>query len=189
MGRYVVDIDMTLANNQDRAEVLKRQDIPQSQRWGMFFEPGGVQKDLLIPESLVLNKLMEGGHDITFMTGRPERTREATMNWLSKHFPNYSPEAHPIYMKEDGNFGATSGWKAKKLKELFTPEDDFTFIDDDDNNRNIVGEAFPTATVLHPDGGWKQISDGLATGDEAPSEEASEAPAEPGSDEVYDEFK
>lgn len=188
MGRYVVDIDMTVANNEERAKVLSRQDIPSSQRWGMFFEPNGVMKDAFMPEAAVLNRLLQEGHDVVFMTGRPERTRDATVNWLSQHFSGYSPEAHALYMKQDGNFNATSGWKANKLKELFGADDDFTFIDDDDNNRRVVSEAFPVATVLHPDGGWKQIEDGMTESYEAPSAEAPEEVDSKSDDEVYDEF-
>ena len=74
------DIDGTVANNDHRQHFLEGK-----KDWDGFFD--ALDKDK--PISLIINKIIrenESGKNIIFLTGRPERYRKTTRDWLTKYF-------------------------------------------------------------------------------------------------------
>lgn len=152
---FYIDLDGTVVDASHRSSFLKDQRLTAPQRWSNFFAPHRILRDSPVAGSEIVNDLLSGGHDVTFITGRPERIRSATLQQLSSLYPNYNPEQHPVVMKEDGDYGPTSQWKAERLDEL--GGDEAVFIDDDELNRRAISDRFQTATVLSPDEGWSFI--------------------------------
>lgn len=120
------DIDGTLADLSNRLHFIKDEDYfvapfppePGSVNfkpdWDSFFSADAVSSDLPIKSAWnLLNELAASHNRIIFITGRPERIRKATEDWL---FDAWCPwrsllplrlgktmarMAHPVYMRGD----------------------------------------------------------------------------------------
>ena len=102
----ICDIDGTVANNDHRQHLLKG-----FKTWDAFFN--ALDKDTPIQEVIdYVLELHRDGKEIVFITGRPERYRKSTSEWLSRYF-NFELN---IYMRRDNDT------RHKKLvkKEIFT---------------------------------------------------------------------
>jgi hypothetical protein len=132
----------------------------------------------MIPQAEVLDKLLQSDEDrVTFLTGRPERLRGTTQDWLWQHFKNYSVTDHPIVMKTEQDKSRPAGeWKVEQLKRL--GESNFTLLDDDDSVRGAIREAFPKSIAMEPVAGWEDISQQLSATSPETSEEVG-VPPEP----------
>lgn len=108
----VFDIDGTLANAEHRLPYITNPNEPKN--WDAFFD--GVVDDAPIPEAwAVLNALVDSHHRIIFITGRPERLRTKTYNWLvsfdddsrfeAAHYWASCPSSRKpaLYMRADGD--------------------------------------------------------------------------------------
>ncbi|BEP15952.1 hypothetical protein acdb102_42630 [Acidothermaceae bacterium B102] len=75
----VLDIDGVLADVRHRLHHLERH----PQNWSAFFAaaPG----DPLLPEGAAVAARLALDHEVVYLTGRPERCREDTVAWLSRH--------------------------------------------------------------------------------------------------------
>ena len=74
------DIDGTVANNDHRQDLLKNY-----KDWDKFFSE--LVNDVPIYEIISLvNQEYENGLEVIFITGRPERYRKITHDWLSQYF-------------------------------------------------------------------------------------------------------
>lgn len=77
----VFDIDGTLADAQHRLHFI--QSAPKN--WDGFFSNDAMERDRPIAEAwAVLTALIEADHRILFITGRPERRRAVTQQWLTE---------------------------------------------------------------------------------------------------------
>lgn len=86
----VFDIDGTLADASHRLPYIANPDEPKN--WDAFFD--GVVDDVPIPEAwVILNALLDHHHQIIFITGRPERLRAKTYNWLVRSNDDSRSEA------------------------------------------------------------------------------------------------
>ena len=75
----VIDLDGVLADVRHRLRHIQdgRKD------WDAFF--AGIPDDEVLPEGRAVADRLAGDHDIVYLTGRPERTRAATEEWLIRH--------------------------------------------------------------------------------------------------------
>ena len=90
----ICDIDGTIANNDHRQHLLKK-----FKDWDNFF----AQLHLDEPIPVVIERIKDlkrDGKEIVFLTGRPERYRSSTKEWLSKYF-NFK---FKLEMRKDKDF-------------------------------------------------------------------------------------
>jgi hypothetical protein len=87
----IVDIDGVLANGDHRQHLVR------AKRWAEFFD--AAHQDAPIAETAVLLRLLDADLIVVLLTGRPVRTREATVTWLAQHGYRWDL----LVMKEDGD--------------------------------------------------------------------------------------
>lgn len=75
----VIDLDGVVADVRHRLHFLSngRKD------WDGFF--AGIPADPVLPEGRAVVDRLVGDHEIVYLTGRPERTRRETQDWLNRH--------------------------------------------------------------------------------------------------------
>jgi phosphoglycolate phosphatase-like HAD superfamily hydrolase len=75
----VLDIDGVLADVRHRLRHLERR----PKNWAAFFlaAPG----DPLLPEGAAVAARLAVEHEVVYLTGRPERCRRDTLDWLGRH--------------------------------------------------------------------------------------------------------
>ena len=98
MQVIVFDIDGTLANIEHRLHHIRGG----KKDWDSFFKFIADDEPILPLTNLVKVLIMSGLVTVLFVTGRPERTRIDTINWLRKHeiIPN---SVDDIYMRDDND--------------------------------------------------------------------------------------
>lgn len=90
----VIDLDGTLCDNTHRLHVLSRQ----PRNWDLFHSM--LDKDSPKPAVACVVRSMRGyGFRAALCTGRPERYRDDTMNWLQRHAVDWDR----LLMRPDGN--------------------------------------------------------------------------------------
>ena len=85
-----------------------------------------------------VKKQKNNGHELFVITARPEEHKEATTNWLTKHFPNLFSD---IVFLNHSSGGATDPKKSKKKSEACRDLGIEIFIDDALHNVNDVATA------------------------------------------------
>src|SRR3954471_25047094 len=75
----VIDLDGVVADVRHRLHHVSGT----NKNWLAFFAAVG-EDDVLAEGRAVLERLA-GDHEIVYLTGRPERTRQATQDWLDRH--------------------------------------------------------------------------------------------------------
>ena len=108
---FIVDIDGTIANITHRLHHIKKS----PKDWDAFF--AGCKDDVPISHMLDLVNAMALHRYIIFMSGRPERTRTATVEWLRKHGFKYDLTETVLYMRSDGDRRDDSIVKLELLKK------------------------------------------------------------------------
>jgi uncharacterized HAD superfamily protein len=104
---YIFDIDDTLSNSNHRAHWISK-DNP-NKNWGTYYS-------LLIEDSPIdavveiLQCLYEAGHRIILCTGRPEKYRNLTVQWLEK----YKIPANDLFMRQTSESGLRNA-QAKQI--------------------------------------------------------------------------
>lgn len=96
---FFFDIDGTIADVTHRLHFLQTK----PKNWDAFF--AAAKDDVPIAHMVRLCRLLQFsvvGQPIVFLSGRPERTREATTQWLLKHQVMYLKK--PLYMRPDGDY-------------------------------------------------------------------------------------
>lgn len=104
----ICDIDGTIANNDHRQHLLKK-----FKDWDNFF----AQLHLDEPIPVVIERIKDlkrDGKEIVFLTGRPERYRSSTKEWLSKYF-NFK---FKLEMRKDKDFRKKIDAKKDSLLEI-----------------------------------------------------------------------
>lgn len=75
----VIDLDGVLADVRHRLHFI---DGP-ARDWDGFF--AGIPADPVLPEGRAVVERLAADHRIVYLTGRPERTRPDTLDWLERH--------------------------------------------------------------------------------------------------------
>jgi phosphoglycolate phosphatase-like HAD superfamily hydrolase len=75
----VLDLDGVLADVRHRLHHLERQ----PKNWAAFF--AAAARDPLLPEGAAVAAQLVADHEIVYLTGRPERCRPDTLDWLGRH--------------------------------------------------------------------------------------------------------
>jgi len=122
----VFDIDGVVADVRHRLHHLERR-----RAWHAFFDAAG--QDTLLPEGAELVADLAGGHDIVWLTGRPEWLRSLTLNWLVGH----GLPGDELYMRPSGDYRPAPRYKLGVLHDL-APRGIAAVVDDDDE---VVGAA------------------------------------------------
>lgn len=136
MNIYIFDIDGVLADIEHRLIYRKRNDFDN------FYDEDIMAKDKLISAGKELLDLMNKDGIVVYSTGRPERTRKTTIEWLVKYgFP-----VRAILMREDNDFRPSPEVKLDHVWEIMkefretleTSNGTVYFIDDDPKNVEAV---------------------------------------------------
>src|SRR4051812_11239583 len=117
----VIDLDGVLADVRHRLRHLEsgRRD------WDAFF--AGIPADEVLPEGRAVVERLAGDHEIVYLTGRPERTRQDTEAWLEQH---RLPHGNVI-MRREGDRRPARVTKPQLLRRLAAGRRIAVVVDDD----------------------------------------------------------
>lgn len=126
------DLDGTVADNSHRIGFIQST----KKDWDAFYSPELITKDKPITSSIkVLRRMLEmQGLLLYFLTGRPEKTRAATVEWLKANLS--ASHNAPILMRPDGDFRKADVYKEEHIQKVHAlyPSKIKLFIDDDLRN-------------------------------------------------------
>lgn len=145
MNIYIFDIDGVLADLRHRLCYKNRGNFD------MFYEDKNVLADGLIQTGRELLRIMHQDGFVVYATGRPEKTRRATIEWMHE---NGLPIC-AMLMRNDGDFRPSPELKVEQAREVlgsFSNIDKVWFIDDDPKNVVAVEEAFPVKAKIKVNG-------------------------------------
>ncbi len=136
-GLAVFDVDGVLADVGHRLRHLEHG----RKNWGAFF--AAAERDPPLPVGLALAAELAAGHDLAYLTGRPEHLRRVTADWLSRH----DLPAGPLWMRPPRDFRPARVMKLDALERLAAQRPVEIVVDDDAD----VVEALRAAgyAVLH----------------------------------------
>ncbi len=118
----VIDIDGTVADHRHREHLI----AGAAPNWGAFFANSGLDDPL--PEGITL-AIEHTLHSIViWLTGRPERYRQLTADWLAA---NGLPTAN-LNMRPDNDVRSAAIFKAERLAQLSAMYDIALVVDDDE---------------------------------------------------------
>jgi phosphoglycolate phosphatase-like HAD superfamily hydrolase len=117
----VFDIDGVLADVTHRLHYL--QSYPQ--RWDRFFT--AADRDPLLAEGAARLRAALVGHDVIYLTGRPERSRQLTKRWLRRH----GLPTGPLLMRADDDYRPARWMKREALRGLAEARSVVSVLDDD----------------------------------------------------------
>lgn len=107
MTRNIIfDIDGTLADPKDRLHFLEKKD------WNSFYD--ACLDDAPIHHVIYLLQELKKNHRIIILTGRPERIRDKTLQWLKANNISFDE----IYFRKDGDYRPDYEIKEEILKAL-----------------------------------------------------------------------
>ena len=136
----VFDIDGVVADVRHRLRYVERR----PKDWDAFFD--AARDDPPHAEGVALVKEhVEAGHDVVYLTGRPERCRRDTERWLDEH----GIGGFPVHMRPSNDRRPAAVVKVAKLAALAEEREVVVVVDDDD----LVVEALRRSgwPVLHAD--------------------------------------
>lgn len=143
---YIFDIDGTLADASHRIHLIAKH----PKDWEKFFSHSEMMQDRPIFAALQLVVAAHNaGHKISFLTGRPERTRSTTINWLSCYGVPWSINID-LLMREDGNHENDNVLKLRILEQI------------DPNRESVIFEDRSRIVRALRDAGYRvyQVADG-----------------------------
>lgn len=76
----VVDLDGVVADVRHRLHHIERRG---SADWDAFFAAAGADPPL--PEGIAVAQRLAAGHELVYLSGRPEHCRDLTREWLTQH--------------------------------------------------------------------------------------------------------
>jgi hypothetical protein len=117
----VIDLDGVVADVRHRLHHVtgRRRD------WDAFFD--GIDDDDVLPEGRAIADRLAADHEIVYLTGRPERTRSKTEDWLVRH---RLPRAEVI-MRPEGDRRPARLLKPRLLRQLAAGRSVAVVVDDD----------------------------------------------------------
>lgn len=146
------DIDGVLADCSHRLHWLKEKDYD-------LFYGEEMSNDKKITNGISLLYLLHDWHirrekeymnPIVYITGRPERTRSITRDWLNRILPFHAANGH-IIMRKDEDHRPSSQVKLDLIHNLpydINSINTVFFIDDDPENVKAVCTEFPNITGI-----------------------------------------
>ena len=130
----VFDIDGVLADVTHRLHHLRAR----PQRWERFFAAADV--DPLLVEGADRLWAARQEHDVVYLTGRPERNRALTEEWLGRH----GLPTGPLYMREDDDYRPAREMKREVLRWLAGSREIVSVLDDDPAVvRTLAADGWP----------------------------------------------
>jgi phosphoglycolate phosphatase-like HAD superfamily hydrolase len=117
----VFDIDGVLADVRHRLHHLQTR----PQRWEAFFR--AADRDPLLAEGAARLCAAQTGHDVVYLTGRPERNRALTRTWLRAH----GLPTGPLHMRPDDDHRPARWVKRNTLRRLARSRVIASVLDDD----------------------------------------------------------
>ena len=111
----IVDLDGTIANIDKRRSLSKKADNKMD--WEKFFNPSNIKKDKPNTPVIKLLRLMCNEYQIVITSGRSDRTKAVTIEWLSDNDVPYDR----IYMRRDKDYKPDTLLKERMLKEKVLP--------------------------------------------------------------------
>ena len=117
----VIDLDGVVADVRHRLRHVEQRPAD----WDGFF--AGIPDDPVLPEGRAVVERLAPDHDLVYLTGRPERTRQATEAWLRHH---RLPRGQLI-MRRDGDRRPARQAKPSLLRKLAAGRRVAVVVDDD----------------------------------------------------------
>lgn len=117
----VIDIDGVVADVRHRLRFLERR----PKDWVRFFAAAPLDPPL--PEGLARVSELMVDHEIVYLTGRPERCRQDTLDWLAAH----GIGGHPVLMRRNGDHRPARRTKLRHLDRLAARARVAIVVDDD----------------------------------------------------------
>lgn len=117
----MLDIDGVVADVRHRLHHLESS----PKNWAAFF--AGAARDTPLPEGIGLAQELATSHDIVWLTGRPERLRRVTTQWLQRH----ELPVEPLHMRRNGDFRPARETKLAVVRTLAAERTVGVVVDDD----------------------------------------------------------
>jgi len=117
----VIDIDGVVADVRHRLALIEGT----PPRWEDFFL--AAEADPPLPEGVALVLALRHDHDVVWLTGRPERTRPLTEQWLTR----IGLPSAPLLMRRDSDRRPARHAKVDALRDLSTRRRIALVVDDD----------------------------------------------------------
>ncbi|MFF6826407.1 hypothetical protein [Streptomyces longwoodensis] len=149
----VFDLDNTLADTAHRQRFLERR----PRDWDAFF--AAAPQDPPLAEGIALAVQSAAACEVVYLTGRPERCRRDTLEWLAAHG---CPEGR-VYMRRDGDRRPARRTKLEILGRLARARDVRVVVDDDPlvcDDAEHAGFTVVRATWTTPSGTLRQAQEG-----------------------------
>ncbi|MFS4096169.1 hypothetical protein [Streptomyces sp. AF1A] len=118
----VFDLDNTLADTAHRQHFLRTR----PKQWDAFF--AAAPQDPPLAEGVALAGESAGGCEVVYLTGRPERCRQDTLDWLAAHG---LPEGR-VYMRGSADRRPARFTKLEILRRLARGREVRVLVDDDE---------------------------------------------------------
>jgi phosphoglycolate phosphatase-like HAD superfamily hydrolase len=119
----VVDLDGVVADVRHRLHHVTGRGGPKD--WPAFFAAAG--DDPLLDEGARTVHALADAYDIVYLSGRPERLRTTTEEWLRRH----GLPPGPVLLRPDGDFRPARRYKLQALDELAESRTVALLVDDD----------------------------------------------------------
>lgn len=129
----VLDIDGTVADARHRLHLLAG--TPSREAWVRFFD--AAEEDPLLTEGAAVARELAAEHPIVWYTGRPERVRAMTQDWLHHH----DLPAGPLLMQGSDDHRLARVVKLEHLDRLRAGDGVELVVDDDPRVIEIVAAA------------------------------------------------
>lgn len=120
----ICDIDGTLANIDHRLHYI----LGEKKDWASFSSDENLLKDSVNHWCLDVLEGMLREHNVVFVSGRWERSREVTKRWLESL--GYGLGHRELFMRQDGDYRQDAEVKRDILHRCFEKEDILFVIDD-----------------------------------------------------------
>jgi hypothetical protein len=138
----IVDIDGVVADVRHRLHYLQSR----PKNWDGFF--AAAPSDSAHPEGVQLVTSLAVDHEVVFLTGRPERLRPQTVEWLEAH----GVGGHRLVMRRDGDHRPAAQVKRDLLLALAGGRTVAVVVDDDEIVLAAIADAgYPTLAAR-----WEQ---------------------------------
>jgi hypothetical protein len=131
----IVDLDGVVADVRHRLHFLQGK----TKDWDRFF--AAAPADPAHPEGLAVVARLADDHEIVFVTGRPDRLRRDTVEWLR----TYGLGEHRLFMRPDGDRRPAAQVKRELVTALARDREIGIVVDDDELVLDALRDAgYPT---------------------------------------------
>lgn len=110
---FIFDLDGTVADPSHRLHYLEQKPVP----WDLFLSEMDNDKPIL-PSILIIRSLIEAGHTVIFCTGRSDKYRRMTLDWIYEFVYPYFKDTMHLYMRQEGDHRPDTQVKLELLHEM-----------------------------------------------------------------------